>query len=120
MEFLKEGDVIELKEGTRVYADVPKHFVYENRRGDYSITHHDVKLGGEFDYLMGRYIVVKTTFDGGGSSHDGSYPDGHHVWCVKSDDSAVRVDFYQSGCFTATNENIKPIGCAKLQWTIDP
>ena len=118
---LKEGDVIELKDGMRVYADIPEHFVYCNRRGSYKMTHHEVTLGGNFDYLCGKYIVYKTTADGGGTGHGPHdiFSDGHHVFCVKSDDKNVRVDFYQSGCFTAMIENIKPIGKAELHWSID-
>ena len=50
-------------------------------------------------------------------AHD-VYPDGHHVFCVKADDDKVRVDFYQSGCFTAMIEDIKPVGKAILDWKI--
>ena len=30
----------------------------------------------------GRYVVVKTAFEGGGTGHgpDDAYPDGHHVY----------------------------------------
>jgi hypothetical protein len=118
--FLKEGDVIELKDGMDVYADIPEHFVYANHRGSFKLTHSDITLGGDFDYLCGKYIVTHTAFDGGGTgmgAHD-VYPDGHHVFCVKADDDKVRVDFYQSGCFTAMIEDIKPVGKAILDWKI--
>jgi hypothetical protein len=100
---LQVGDVIELKEGMKVCASIPEHFIYRNRKGSFVLTHHDVVLGGEFEYLCGKYIVYKTTFDGGGTSHgiSGAYPDGHHVFCLKADDENVKIDFYQSGCFTA-------------------
>jgi len=118
---LQEGDVIELKENHKIYADIPNHFVYANRRGDFSLTHHEVVLDKQFDYLIGKYIVYKTTFDGGGTGHGPHdiYPNGHHVYCVKEDDRTIKIDFYQSGCFTAMIKNITPIGKAKLQWTID-
>ena len=116
---LQEGDVIELKAGMKVYANIPEHFVYENRKGSFSLTRHDVILGGEFEYLCGKYIVYKTTFDGGGTGHgvNDVYPDGHHVFCMKADDENVKVDFYQSGCFTAMIENIEPVGKATLKWS---
>ena len=118
---LVEGDVIELKEGMKVYADIPEHFVYANKRGSFKFTHSDIALSKEFDYLIGKYIVYKTTLSGGGDGmgpHD-VYPDGHHVFCVKEDDKNVKVDFYQTGSFTAmiASKDIKPIGKAELHWT---
>ena len=115
---LKEGDVIDLKTGHKVYADVPKHFVYSNCKGDFSLTHSDVTIGGEFEHLAGQYIVYKTANDGGGTGHGPHdvYPDGHHVWCVKADDHSVKVDFYQSGCFTAMIKDIEPTGRAERRW----
>ncbi len=118
MSKLQEGDVIELKEGMKVYADIPEHFVYSNRRGSFDMTHHDVTLGGEFDYLEGEYIVYKA-YSGGGSKGGGmtghdDYPDGWHVFCERED--GVKVDFYQSGCFTAMIEDIEPIRKAKRVW----
>ena len=108
---LNEGDVIEIKEGHKVYADVPEHFVCSNRKGCYDLTHHDVTIGGDFDYLAGKYIVVKTVSDGGGTGHGAHdvYPNGHHVYCVNADDKNVKVDFYQSGSFTAMIKDINPI-----------
>ena len=115
---LKEGDVIEIEKRHKVYADVPKHFVYSNKKGCFDLTHHDITVDGEFDYLIGEYIVTKTTSDGGGMGHGPGdvYPDGHHVFCVKVDDEKVKIDFYQSGCFTAMIKEIEPIGKAKLSW----
>ena len=112
---LQEGDVIELKLGMEIYADIPRHFVYSNRRGDFSMIHANVTLSGQFDYLCGKYIVIKTLMDGGGPSDDGGYPDGWHVFCVKADEENVKVDFYQSGFFTAMIENIEPVGKATLK-----
>ncbi|MCP4101413.1 MAG: hypothetical protein GY750_08315 [Lentisphaerae bacterium] len=121
---LKEGDVIEIKEGHRVYADVPEHFVYSNRKGCYGLTYHDITVGGEFAYFAGKYVVVKTSLEGGGAGHGPHdiYPDGHRVYCVKADlyahDRTVKVDFYQTGSFTAMIEDIEPIGRARLEWTM--
>lgn len=112
---LEEGDVIELKKGHMVYADVPEHFVFSNKRGCFELTHHDVMIGGDFDYLVGRYVVYKTVEDGGSDGRD-PYPDGHHVFCERLKDG-VRVDFYQTGCFTAMIEDIKPVGKAtRSKW----
>jgi hypothetical protein len=66
--FLKEGDVIEILEGHDIYADVPEHFVYSNRKGCYNITHAKINVSGHLAYFSGKYIVVKTSNDGGGFS----------------------------------------------------
>lgn len=91
------------------------------KKGSFSLTRTDVRLGGEFDYLRGKYIVYKTSEDGGGTGHGryDVYPDGHHVFCFKEDDETVQVDFYQTGCFTAMIEDIEPIGKAKMKWVFD-
>jgi len=34
---LEEGDVIELKEGHKVRTKIPVHFLYDNRKGDWSL-----------------------------------------------------------------------------------
>ena len=117
---LEEGDIIELKVGHKVYADIPEHFVFDNCKGSFKMTHHEVVIDAvNFSYFAGRYVVYKTVFHGGGTGmgpHD-VYPDGHHVYCEKLDDRSVKADFYQSGCFTAMIESIKPVGRAVRQWT---
>ncbi|MBE4286747.1 hypothetical protein HJ070_22990 [Vibrio parahaemolyticus] len=117
--FLQEGDVIELTADHKVYAEVPCHFVYANRKGDFSLTQHDVQLSGDFEYLQGKYIVIKTEMTGGGTGHGANdvYPDGHKVTC-KREDGKYTVSFYQSGCFTAMIKDIEPIAKATLQWKI--
>lgn len=109
-ELLKPGDLIELREGHKVYADVPSHMVFSNRKGDFSLTHHDVRIGGDFSYLAGRYIVTEARTQGGGQGHGphDTYPDGHRVFCVGIG-TGQKVDFYQTGCFTAMIEDIEPI-----------
>jgi hypothetical protein len=114
---LKVGDVIKLEAGHKVYAEVPKHFIYGNRKGCFEMCKSDIVIGGNFDYFAGRYVVVKAEVGGGGTGHGSHdvYPDGHHVWCENLDNSALKVDFYQSGCFTAMIEDIKPIGSARIE-----
>lgn len=99
MKLLQEGDVIEL-DGQRVYM-----------------------YGKETTATKGRYLVVKTTKDGGGHGHGQHdvFPDGHHVHCVKilfDELTKVEVDFYQSGCFTAMISNITPVAKAEksVKW----
>ena len=115
---LEEGDIIELKEGYDIYASVPEHFIFNNRRGSFLITHAAIRICGEMAYFAGRYVVYKVNSEGGGKGHgsNDSYPDGHHVFCERIDDPTVKVDFFQSGCFTATIKNIEPVGKAKLRW----
>lgn len=57
----------------------------------------------------GEYEVDFAVSDGGGSTHDGGYPNGWHVFCHKKDNPEIEVNFYQSGCFTAMIPEIKPI-----------
>lgn len=119
--FIQDGDVFELVDGDRVYAMVPKHLVYANRKGDWSLTRNDVMIEGVMSYLAGTYICTKTALDSGGCGHGPHdvYPNGHHVYAVKVDDRDCKVDFYQSGSFTAMIGNRKPIGKATLEWKWD-
>lgn len=117
---LQEGDLIVLGNEHKVYADVPKHFLYGNYRGDFTLGHGEAHLGNDnFDYLRGKYIVTKTVMDGGGTAHGPHdvYPNGHHVFC-ESIDGKHKVDFYQTGCFTCMIVNIEPIGRAEKKWVI--
>jgi hypothetical protein len=118
---LKEGDIIELKDGHEVYADVPEHLIYSYHKGPFKITRGKIKIGGKLAYFAGQYVVYKTTNDGGGTGHGPHdiYPNGHHVFCERLDDQSVKVDFYQSGCFTAMIEQIEPIARAKRRWVLE-
>lgn len=80
---LTEGDIIEIKEGHEVYAHVPMHFLYSNKKGSFKTDRGHVKIAGELSYLAGKYVVYKTSIDGGGTGHGPHdvYPDGHHVFC---------------------------------------
>lgn len=115
---LQEGDVIELTGGHTVYADVPEHYLYSNKKGSFKLAHGRVVIAGDLYYLAGRYVVYKTVREGGGRGmgpHD-IYPDGHHVFCERLDDPSVKVDFYQSGSFTAMIEDIVPVAKAERHW----
>ena len=114
---LQEGDLIDIHEGHSVYADIPKHFVSSTYRGDFTLTHRAATVAGELSYLAGEYVVVKTNFDGGGTGHGPHdvYPDGHHVFCQRVTDG-IKIDFYQTGCFTAMIKSIKPHGRAVCSW----
>ncbi len=121
-DFLQEGDVIELGIGHKVYANVPEHFIYQDKRGSWKLTKTDIDLSNQdFDYLRGIYVVTKTEMTGGGTGHGRHdvYPNGHKV-TAKMGGDGEEVSFYQSGCFTAmiSKDDIKPIGKAKQFWTI--
>ena len=120
---LKQGDVIELKAEHSVYAYVPEHFVFDNRRGEFDeLTRTEISLSDpNWQHLQGEYVVDFTVEDGGGQGHGlhDIYPDGHHVHCVKLKNlqKGFKVDFYQTGSFTVMIEDIKPIRRAKKVWS---
>lgn len=116
---LKEGDIIEIKAGHKVYSLVPKHFLYSNYKGDFSLDRGECTIGGELSYLAGRYVVDTVKLEGGGYGHGPHdfYPDGHHVFC-KSLTSEQELDFYQTGSFTCMITEIQPIGKAKRSWKV--
>ncbi len=119
--YLKEGDIIELNQEDNVYVRVPKHMVYSNELGNWDLVSTKVNLAKTcWTWLRGKYIVYRTAVEGGGSGHGpfDNYPDGHHVFCHMIDFPRVRVDFYQSGCFTCMLPDKKPIARAKAKWTV--
>lgn len=129
MGLLKEGDVIRLKKGHRVYTQLPKHFLYDNTKGDWELARGEVTVGeprGDLltGFFEGDYIVVKTTKDGGGTGHGPHdvYPDGHHVWCEKimpeRNHGTIKIEFFQSGSFTCMIPEIEPIGHAQCTWHV--
>lgn len=123
---LREGDIIELKKGHKVYASIPEKYVYENTPRSMKLTRTEVTIGEDrkgfnTDVLAGRYGVLKTARDGGGTGmgyHD-VFPDGHHVWCRKmlgNGQFGEEVSFYQTGAFTAMIEEIEPVGRFKIKY----
>ena len=55
---MKVGDSIRIEEGDRVSAWVPRHFVYAEAEGDFSLTVGIVEVAGALKYLAGDYLVV--------------------------------------------------------------
>ena len=43
--FLKEGDVIYLENGMKVYGNIPEKFVYSNHKKSNKLTHHEAVIG---------------------------------------------------------------------------
>jgi hypothetical protein len=116
---LQAGDVIKLEQGHTVYADIPEHFAFNNRKGVFDkFAHTQARIGGELEFLAGLYIVTHTSMNGGGTGMGPGdvYPDGHHVYCERTSDRR-KVDFYQTGAFTAMIPEIEPVGKAELTWT---
>lgn len=155
--YLKMGDVIEIKKGMQIYVTIPVKFVCSNTIGDnlvnteitvsearhykpLSIKEIGSKVSGvlawygckadeerlisfiqseniginneeTFDtsIFIGEYLVYKTEMNGGSETQ--GYPDGWCVYARKIDNPAVKINFYQSGCFTAVipPDSIKPI-----------
>lgn len=68
--------------------------------------------------FCGNYVVIEAYMDGGGQGGHRSndiYPNGHHVFAKKLNHdgtfnpNGLEINFYQSGCFTAKNENVPVI-----------
>ena len=77
----------------------------------------------QFILKEGEFVVIKTTFDGGGTGHGRHdvYPDGHHVFCKalkngEYDENGIEISFYQSGCFTCMITDITPIRDMKMKF----
>jgi hypothetical protein len=154
---LKEGDVIKLENGMKVYGKIPAMFVYSNKPLSDELTNHEIKIGERhfnrthiesdkkslvkdiihsFDFRLGHkmsdatatkfidailpnptpkefvleggeFVVIKTSYEGGGMAmFNDYYPDGHRVFCKrlkdgKYDEDGDEVNFYQSSGFTA-------------------
>ena len=85
MDILKEGDIIKLEKGDKVYVDIPYHFIYENKKGVYDqLSSHDVTIGNtvngfDTDYLIDKWVVYKTVFDGGSSGGGMNGHDDYHA-----------------------------------------
>lgn len=111
------------KDINNLISDIIEEF---NSRG-FSISEEDVREfvlskikqpeEETFSIHGGEFIVIKTLLDGGSDY----YPDGHRVYCQKLnngsyDEDAIEVNFYQTGCFTAMIEDIKPVRKLKLKF----
>jgi hypothetical protein len=109
---LKEGDIIELKEGHKINADVLESDVFFNNNSD-KLTHFHITILGKYSSFAGKYLVYKTAYDGGGKGFglNDDYPNGHHVYCEKLDNPEIKVDFYQTGCFHSI---IRDIECQRI------
>jgi hypothetical protein len=131
---LQEGDIVLLETGHEVYATIPKHFAYANCVGDFDLCREKITIGKtevnnglDTRFMTGKWIVYKTTPDGGGTGHGPGdvYPDGHHVFCIRAEQNPInykmKIDFYQTGSFTAMIEEgkIKIVGKAKATWEIE-
>lgn len=119
-DLVQVGDVIRIKSGMKIQGNIPKHFAYSNKPGDFSLTKTVFKVSGQLSYFEGDYIVTNTTMNGGGTGHGASdvYPDGWEVKAQKVDDEGVEITLYQSGCFIHTNTDIEVVGKSEKKWVI--
>ena len=114
MSLLVVGDVIELKEGHKVFTKVPVHFLYEIKKGCWDLECASISLGSPFEYLQGKYIVTKTGVGNVDAALSCLIPNEEYATC-ESLCGKFKVGFYQSGNFAA-NKDIEPIGKAELVW----
>lgn len=143
--FLSVGDVFALLEEMKIYISLPKKFIYSNvfngDPGADDLSTTDIRVGSIlkaqpnmltvkkpafFDSasLCGEYIVTKTNTQGGGYGHGNMdyYPNGWHITAVKLKDGAYDPDgqvitFYQSGAFTAMNEDVPVLRTLKQNFS---
>ena len=125
-ELLKEGDIFEVTEGMSVTTTIPCHFVYANHIGDWSLTDHVVDVEkGFYGYLIGSYIVISTDTEriaddmGMGALREQTYTNAYKVEAVKTNNTNIKISFYQNGYFTSTNAGVKKTGQGKLVWVVE-
>ena len=116
--YLKPGDVVLIEKGMEVEALIPRHFLYSNYKGDFSLDNHSVEIDDQFDYLCGEYIVDRVKYypgkDGNGST--GS-PTNYIIYCIKVDNVNTEISFYQLGWGHSIKPGeIKVIGKADKVW----
>lgn len=67
-EYLQEGDVILLKKGMKVYAEIPEMFVFSNRLTSKELRQHDIVVGEKYenntDISKAVSNVIKYVIDG--------------------------------------------------------
>jgi hypothetical protein len=93
---------------------------------DFKPSNGEIEVGGmqrglDTNIFCGEYVATETSHDGGGEASDMNghpeyWPNGHHIYAKKIIDrfgkkelSNFEINFYQSGCFTCMNPEIKAI-----------
>lgn len=117
---LEEGDVIELKKGHTIYANIPEKYVYKDTKKPDKQRKAEISIGEDYggldtSYLGGRYAVVKTTLVSNetGMELQDVIQNDHHVWCKKmfeNGELGEQIEFYLNGAFSAMDQGVKPIG----------
>jgi hypothetical protein len=51
---LRKGDIIEIKNGMKIYAEIPEKFVYSNRQHSTGKTHTDFEVGEKLEIAGGN------------------------------------------------------------------
>lgn len=105
---LQVGDIFELTESM---------VFYPIERRDDGRWYRDLTDRRALPAYLGRYVVTNTNMTGGGTAHGPHdvYPDGWQV-SARTLDGERRIQFYQSGCFTAINRNVPVSGKAQCEW----
>jgi hypothetical protein len=114
---LEAGDIIKLDRSYKVYATVPEHFVYSNRKGDFTLTRSEILIARGVEYLVGRYVVTKVAVN----MTSDRFNDGWHVFCRKilEEDETIehKVDFYlESVLHAPINKKVEVVGKAEARW----
>jgi hypothetical protein len=72
---------------------------------------------------IGEYVAYQTSEDGGGTGNGPNdiYSDGHLVKAIKLnngkfDKKGLKISFYQTGSFTAMNEEVKVLRTMKMEF----
>lgn len=123
--WLVEGDIIELREGHKIYAVVPEHFL--GKKGSFEFSRGAITIDGELSYLAGRYVVTNTVNEKMQVDTKAS-ADCHHVYCEGVGYPAKVIDFYQIGRQAAVlpislkqtqDPEILVVGKAMRRWSFD-
>lgn len=110
---LKEGHVISISTGDRVYADIPLHF--QGCRGNFEITRNLIDISEELGYLAGEYIVtrIEERMNRDGGNHQ------RYVTCESVEDEKRIIGFYHgSRNCKDTLSNVRIVGEAHKKWII--
>lgn len=106
---LEEGDVFDLTAHHKVYVDI--QVKYENRRSP-EIAHSLVHVKDHLEFV-GEFVVYKTVYEGRVPYR------GYHVFAERLTDG-LKIDFYQSGGYTAVIPNVKVVRKMVRKWVPAP
>jgi hypothetical protein len=91
VELLREGDIVILEEGDRVYGRLPRALIDANRPSDWTLEEATVVIG-QSGYPPGKYIV----YWAGIRNPEYSTIYGYRAACFCQEHKGVKVKFYQA------------------------